>query len=259
MAAASGRAHLARRHLQRIIGLANHLSKIIRASRVFICRILAAYRAAEGDQIAVGPHIKEDLRWFKTYLARFNGRSIIPTNRTVLRIWADACPKGAGASDGRQCYMHKFPHRVTNSHHINDLEALNCLAAVRKFVTPEHAGGTTEVHCDNRVAVDASTSGKARNEVLAACARAMWFHAAINQVDIKFTHVPGEAMALPDALSRAGVDRANKERARAFISDIPLRVVDIEEDKFDYSILYDFRPVGQQPGGGGLRQATPRP
>ena len=78
MAAASGRKHITRKHLQRVIGLANHLAKIIKAARVFICRILAALRAATSDRIVVGPHIRADLKWFNTYLKQCNGRAIIP-------------------------------------------------------------------------------------------------------------------------------------------------------------------------------------
>ena len=178
MAAASGRATITKRHLQGVIGLANHLAKIVIAARVFICRILAALRAAQADTIQVGPHIRADLQWFKQYLESYNGRAIIPTNRVVCRIWADACLKGAGASDGSECYMHTFTQEYSEAHNINELDALNCVAAVRTFVKQAHKGGTIEVHCDNKAAVDALTSGRARDQVLAACCRAIWFHAA---------------------------------------------------------------------------------
>ena len=250
MAAASGRKHLSRRHLQRIIGLANHLAKIVRAARVFICRILAAFRAADSDTIPVGPLIKADLIWFKTYLANYNGRAIIPNHRVVKRIWADACTKGVGASDGSECYMHTFAEDVAQNHHINELEAINCVAAVRTFVTAQHAGGTVEVHCDNQSTVDALTSGRAKNQVLAACARAMWYQAACTDTDLTFTHVPGEEMSLPDALSRAESDHRHEERARAFIRDIPLRVINVEASAFNYSILYDYSTMGQRAGRG---------
>ena len=235
MAAASGKKYLTKRHLQRIIGLANHLAKIIKAARVFICRILAALRSSEGDRITVCPQIRADLNWFKVYLKDADGRAIIPVNRVVGRIWADACPKGAGASDGAKCYMHSFPHNFTARHHITQLEALNCLAAVRTLVGDQHKGGTIEVHCDNRAAMDALTSGRARDVVLAACARAMWFHVARTQTDITFTHVPGEAMTLPDALSRATTDPRADRLARAFIRDMPLDEIEVKQLVFEYS------------------------
>ena len=169
----------------------------------------------------------------------------------MCRIWADACLKGAGASDRQECYMHTFEQETAEKHHINELEAINCVAAVRAFVNKAHAGGTIQVHCDNQCAVDALTSGRAKNEVLAACARAMWYHAATTQTDLKFTHVPGEGMALPDALSRVSLHKEFEEKAWAFIREIPLRVVYIKGSLFDYSILNDFRPKDEEAGDSG--------
>ena len=253
LAAASGRKYLSRRHLQQIIGLANHLAKIVRAARTFICRLLAALRAAQSDRISVGPLIKANLLWFKTYLAQYNW--VIPSHRVVARIWADACTKGAGATDGSDCYMHTFSDEVARSH-INELEALNCVAAVRTFISDKHAGGTIQVHCDNQSSVDALTSGRARNHVLAACARAMWYHAACTDKDLAFTHVPGEEMALPDALSRAQSDPKHDDRTRAFIRQIPLRVIRVDESAFNYSVLNDYRILGQRAGRRGADQTA---
>ena len=233
MAAASKKFYLTKKHLQRIIGQANHLAKIVRAARVFICRILAALRAANTDRIEITKSVRADLKWFDTYLRGCNGRAIIPANRTVIRIWADACLKGAGASDGKRYYTHVYPRPYADSHHITELEALNCMAAVRAFVTTDHAGGTVEVHCDNQSAVDAMTSGRARDTALAACARAMWHWAAQTDTDIRFTHVPGEAMALPDALSRVACDEASRRRADQMIKELGLQRVHAAQPLFE--------------------------
>ena len=237
MAAASGRKYITKRHLQRVIGLANHLAKIVRAARVFICRILAALRAAQTDRITVCPMIRADLKWFTASLQDFDGKAIIPVDCTVRRIWADACPTGAGASDGKRCYAYRFPPDFAQKHHINALEALNCMAAVRTFVGHQHAGGTVQVHCDNRAAVDALTSGRARDPTLAACARGMWYHAARKDVDIKFIHVPGEEMGPPDALSRVYVDERHDRLARALIRNLSLTIVDIQQGAFVQDLI----------------------
>ena len=238
MARAAKRSYLNKKHLQRLIGLANHLAKVVRAARTFICRLLAALRAASNDQIRVTKEVRADLAWYARYLSAYNGRAIIPTERVVLRIWADACLKGAGASDGRRYYEHVFTNPFSAAHHIAQLEGLNCLAAVRLFVSREHAGGTIEVMCDNRPSVDAFTSGRAKDDVLAACARALWYHAASADVDLRFTHVPGEGMALPDALSRASVDAAGRARADHFITKLALRRVRVKGADFNYKEFF---------------------
>ena len=234
MATAARRRYITRRHLQRLVGLANHLAKVVRAARIFICRLLAALRAATSSSIRVTHHVQADLAWFARYLSTASGRSIIPAARVVKRIWADACLKGAGASDGTYYYEHVFSTQFSTDHHISQLEALNCVAAIRVFVDHTCAGGTIDIMCDNRPTVDALTSGRARDPVLAACARALWFHAAREDVDVVFTHVAGEGMYLPDALSRASIDAASRARATDMTKHLGLRSVDVTRAKFCY-------------------------
>ena len=235
MAAAAKRESVTKKQLQRIIGSVNHLAKVVRAARLFIGRILAAYRATQGEQVRVSAQVKADCRWFARYLAAANGRAIIPSNRVVLRIWADACPTGAGAAGDTSYYVYKFPDRTRNQHHIAHLEALNCVAAVRTFITPAHAGGTVEVFCDNRPAIDSFRSGRAKDPVLAACSRAIWFKAAETDVTIVFTHVPGEAMSLPDALSRVYCGAEHRELANKLVRALGLRQDRATPDVFSYA------------------------
>ena len=234
MAVAARRTFITKKHLQRLIGLANHLSKIVRAARIFICRLLAALRASTSDAIRVTAEIRADLAWYARYLSAHNGKAIIPAERVVMRTWDDACLKGAGASDGQRYYEHVFSHNFTAAHNIVHLEATNCLAAVRIFTGRALAGGTVEVMCDNRPSVDAFTSGRARDPVLAACTRALWYHAASADVDIRFTHVPGEGMALPDALSRASLDASGRARADELITRLSLTKVRVKCGDFSY-------------------------
>ena len=237
MAAASRRRSLTTKHLQRLVGLANHLAKVVRAARIFVCRLLAALRAAPTNYIKVTPHIKADLALFVQYLRGANGHPIIPSQRIVLRIWADACLVGAGTSDGKRYYQYSYPPEVTADHHITQLEAINCLAAVRVFISSDHKGGTIELFCDNRPAVDALTSGRAKDDVLASCARAIWFHAANTDTDIVFTHLPREGMALPDALSRASHDLKSRKEADRLIKNLSLKPVRISDDHLQYAKL----------------------
>ena len=238
MVDASSKRTITKKALQRLVGLANHLGKVVRAARIFVCRVLAALRATTTDHIRVTRPVRADLRWFTKYLVDYNGRSIIPNNKVVARIWADACLVGAGASDGSGFYEYVFPPDMAESHHITLLEALNCVAAVRVFVTSRHGGGTIQVFCDNQPSVDALTSGRARNATLAACARAMWYHAAKTDTHLVFTHVPGEGMSLPDALSRASMSQAARNTADTLISSLALTPVPIRDDHFSYDLEY---------------------
>ena len=234
MASASRHKSLTRKHLQRLVGLANHLAKVVRAARIFVCGLLAALRAATTDHIVVTRHVRSDLAWFVRYLQDANGRAIIPHRRVSMRIWADTCLVGGGASDGAKYYKYVFPRKLASVHHITQLEALNCVAAVRTFVDRSHAGGIVQVFCDNQPSVDALTSGRAKDPVLAACARALWLHAARTDTDLEFTHMPGEGMALPDALSRASFGEKSRKTADDLIYKLSLKNVGINAEVFSY-------------------------
>ena len=58
------------------------------------------------------------------------------------------------------------------------------------------------VKTDNIANAFSLTTGKACDPVIAACSRELWLVAATNQLTIKVQHVPGETLALADALSR---------------------------------------------------------
>ena len=237
MAAVSQRNTITKKHLQRIIGLANHLAKVVRAARVFIGRLLAALKSDTPDRIVMNKLMKADLRWFDTCVTNHNGKAIIPEQIVRKRIWADACLAGGGASDRNVYYAYVFPPALAVNHNTTQLEALNCLAAVRLMVTPDHAGGTIHIYCDNMPAVKAITSGRARDLVLAACARAIWAHAATTDTSFRFTHVPGAALALPDALSRVAISHTYAEQATRFIRQLGLRPVKVTQEAYAYSLF----------------------
>ena len=235
LAAAARLPRITVRHLQSILGYINHLAKVVRAARIFISRLLAALRAAEADTIVITPPVKADLSWFLRYLSIQNAREVVPHNRVVLRIWADSSLRGAGATDGAAYYTYDYPSAVAAAHHITQLEALNVLAAVRTFVNKSHAAGIVQIHGDNMASMSAYTSGRARDSVLAACCRAMWFHAAETHTKLEFTHLPGESMVLPDALSRSSFDPRMRARAGEIIARMALSEVKVKRSSFSYS------------------------
>ena len=202
LAEASRQRTLTKKALQRAIGQINHLSKVVAPTRLFMGRLLAALREARGHRIKVDRCMKTDFAWFRRFLEDFNGRSIIPTAHTTRSIWADACLEGAGPHDEETCYSYTFPHLLKNNHHITHLEAINCLAAARVLTAHSDEGNVVVINCDNQAAVEAYRGGRARDKVPSACARALWFLSANNNVMYEFNHIPGELMVIPDALSR---------------------------------------------------------
>ena len=56
--------------------------------------------------------------------------------------------------------------------------------------------------CDNMAVVEALTTGRTRDSVLATCARNLWLIAALFNIDFIFSHIPGVHNTVADLLSR---------------------------------------------------------
>ena len=234
LAAAARQKSITIPHLQSLLGHLNYVARVIRAARTFVSRMLAALCAARNEHVAVTDQVRADIAWFIRYLHAHNVRAIIPHGRTVLRIWADSSLTAGGATDGKRYYAFTYPASISNTNHITQLEAINTLAAVRAFVDESHGGGVVEVYCDNSASIAAYTTGRARDPVLAACCRAMWYVAAATDTKLEFAHVPGESMILPDALSRAHADPRMNHKAKTIINKMALQRYPVQKRHFAY-------------------------
>ena len=205
------------KEVQSIVGSINHLGKAVQPAGLFMGRILDALREADGTHVWVDHHVRADLRWFNKYLEGYNGRSLIPPPEPSMDIYADACTQGFGAHTQGRAYGVPISEEMTQAHSISELECLNCLVAARTFLTRRHRGRRIRINCDNEPTIFAYTGGKARNKVLAACARALWMLSATLEIAIVFRHIPGVNMTIADALSRAHTARSYRDLASEYI------------------------------------------
>ena len=56
------------RHLQKLVGVINHIGKAVPPARLFMSRLLETLRASDKKSVQVDENILADIRWFKTYL-----------------------------------------------------------------------------------------------------------------------------------------------------------------------------------------------
>ena len=223
------------KQLQQAIGRIAHLAKAVPPAKLFMRRLLAALRGAGHGPIQVTRSIQADLNWFKRFLNQYNGRSIIPSPDVHLTIWADACMRGGGATDGTNCYMHTFPDKFREGKNINHFEALNCVAAARRFSNGIKPGTVIQVCCDNMASVDAFRGLRPKDAILAAGARALWYLSARRQLEIRFIHVPGVLMKIADALSRACLSDRAAAKACDIITENDLHLVRIDHASYNVS------------------------
>lgn len=117
------------------------------------------------------------------------------------------------------------PTKVSNTYHITILEALNCLIALRILLADSDNHTKVRLCCDNLSTVYTLTSGRAKDPVLAAIARAAWYIQAYRDVDLEVVHVPGANMGIADALSRAHTSAEARLQADRVINKLELKKV----------------------------------
>ena len=215
-----------KRQLQSLIGKLVHVAKCVTPARIFISHLLQALRAF-GDRwyMPVSTDMRADLAWFLEFVESWNGLSLIPAAHPHKSMQVDACLTGVGATDGHAAYAARVAPDEDPIANITEIEAANVVVALHTFIRKEDAGGHIMVQCDNLPAVQAISSGRANNPILAECAHATWMPQAKFAVKISFSHIAGQHNQIADALSRAHTSAAYHALAYEFIENNSLVVV----------------------------------
>ena len=88
-----------------------------------------------------------------------------------------------------------------------------------RLVQPATRHVHVQVHTDNMSAMYALNTGKTKDPILQACARELFLIAALQELDITITHVPGVTLVLADALSRCHENRKLGQLASQLIAE----------------------------------------
>ena len=95
-----------------------------------------------------------------------------------------------------------FPDFILSENlHINLCEMLTVVVALKVWGS-NFSGKKIVINCDNLVTVRVINTGPSRNQFLQSCLREICFIAAINNFDIKVSHISGSENRIPDLLSR---------------------------------------------------------
>lgn len=217
--------------IQTFVGKVIHITTCVPAARNFINRILLALRQSHlADVVPVGHRLDKDLQWFRKFLKKFNGHSMMKPKDPKFTIEADACLKGGGATDFQNYIAYTFPEKCQRFH-ISILEALNCLAACRALITKEKHSSVVLIKCDNQATVECLARGTAHDPYMAAIARAM----ARADVTPIYQHVPGELMNVPDVLSRIALSDTHRAIAVDIIQSLNIQEIPMKPYYLDFA------------------------
>ena len=160
-----------KKDLQSIVGKLMWVAKIVRHSRVFVCRLLAElkrlHHVPPGSKVVLTTEVKKDILWWKVFLRTFNGvEFMIPTTISdISMIYAgDACLSGGGAYYDSEYWSRTLPVKLIGSP-IHVLEFWVIIASIVIW-GPSWAGNRVIMYCDNDSCCDVINYGRPKDSVM---------------------------------------------------------------------------------------------
>ena len=152
------------------------------------------------DTIVLTEDFFKDLDWFNTFLKSYNGVTIYQVKPLHHRIFLDASLQGMGG-----CYknfVHSLPIALGFiNYNIAYLEMINVMVAL-KIWGYWWSNRYVQFFCDNLSVVEVLTFCRAKDAILATCARNIWLLTAINNVNLVVSHIKGTDNTVADLLFR---------------------------------------------------------
>ena len=142
----------------------------------------------------------QDLNWFVTFLTQYNGVTFYDNQEVQETIVLDACLQGLGGAFHNEVYALPIPLGFKD-YDIVHLEILNIVVALKIWAN-KWKDKKIEIKCDNMAVVDVIRSGRARDQILAKCARNIWLITSIFNINLVVNHIPGQENTVADLLYR---------------------------------------------------------
>lgn len=211
--------------LQRLCGVLSHAAKVVYGGRIFSRRIIDLLKGLpdKNVRIKLSDDFKEDLQWWRTYAANFNGHATIVshhyTQEVVLQtdaskggygivvdndwmagyINCDLIPQGM--EELKQEHGHWYNYELQTSFNINEMELLPIWLAVHRY---SHMWRNKLITCqvDNTQVMWAINRGRSVNKNNMVVLRKIFWESVKNNFHMVAIHVKGDENILPDLLSR---------------------------------------------------------
>ena len=153
----------------------------------------------------VDPEIRKDLIWWKQFMQKYNGISILWLQDTLqanVTMATDLCLTGAGGICGNEFYHAKFTSSIKQQYkNIAHLELIAIIIAVKLWYQ-QIRGKVVYLSCDSMACVEVVNAGKARDPQLQNCLRELSMLLARNETWLKLVYVTSKQNKIPDLLSR---------------------------------------------------------
>ncbi|XP_065918904.1 uncharacterized protein [Dysidea avara] len=227
-----------KRQILSLVGLLQHASKVVVPGRTFTARMYC--KAARVKKLHYSTKLNQgfrsDVHWWHTFISIWNGRSFLHliNQQAVMDhfIYTDASGSwGCGGFFNN----HWFQYAWTTEWSEIGIMAKELLPIVISCVVwgPVLSRKSIEVRCDNTGAVSAINKGSSKDKTTMHLLRCLWFFAALFQIKITATHIPGIENVAADTLSRNFLPRfwSAYPQAAQFPSYIPIPLLTLLSPK----------------------------
>ena len=206
--------------LQSLVVILDHVCKVIQLGRSFIRRMLDLLRCTEPTAARqrhftrLNLAFRTDLQMWHTFVADWNGVSILPSLRPIsVEVVSDASGSwGCGA----YWYAHWFQLQWSTRAHPLSIAVKELLPVVVAAATWGPLWAATSrvcFHCDNQSVVHDIQSRASRHPHMVHLLRCLAFLEARYQLEFSCVHIPGIRNDLADDLSR--------DRLSSFLHKVP--------------------------------------
>ena len=201
--------------LQSLLGLLLYITKCVKPARFFLNRMLQLLRDnSDQNNILLTAEFFKDLKWFQVFLTSYNGVTFYHQPPVRKSIYLDAFLEGLDGSYDNYIYALQIP-KDSQGYNIAPLEILNIVVAL-KVGGQAWTNKSIEIRCNNLAVVEILSLDKARDSIMATCARNIWLLAAIYNINVIVTHIRGRDNSVADLLFRWFQTADNCEKLQNF-------------------------------------------
>ena len=197
--------------LESLVGRLCHASRVVKPGKTFMRRMFEALAGARRSHhhIRLGSAVRSDILWWHTFMAEWNGVTIIPHPSSPAAIlWSDASGSfGCGAicpTIARWIQLRWDGRRDSPKEEVDSITWMELLPIVLACAVWGHywQGQRVIVNCDNTGAVAVANSGYSKAPRIMHLLRCLFFIRALYQFSVHVVYIEGSANTWADAISR---------------------------------------------------------